>query len=240
MGELAGLDPAAFEAGLKVLSPDPHRESQSGELPVTDHPINGVGVELEVAGSRLCIEPLVFRHGTGAYPESDDEELAAGHNESMISARFPGVRAGDQGYPQGCVAPSCHTRLMADVLINMNNRRMDDEDMKALIAAVGALNYSADVDPSTRIAAGRETAWWELTLRWIGDDGLKTGFGLFLGELARWVKGHFRSRRKPPPNRINIYSSDGSTVLASVEVPAEDEGRDDPASGFPGRSGETI
>lgn len=115
---------------------------------------------------------------------------------------------------------------MADVLINENNLRIDDEDIRAVARAVQDLGYSAEVDPSQRIAAGQASEWWVLYLRWAGDETLHTAFGALLNELARRVARHFRSRGKVPPAQIHLYGPDGR-ILTSVDVP-----NDDPGDGF--------
>jgi hypothetical protein len=127
---------------------------------------------------------------------------------------------------------------MADVLINRNSRHIDEADMDALIVALGELGYSAEVDPSTRVHASRPSEWWilYLALGWVGVQTAEVVFQALLAKLAGRVTEHFRSRGKPPPNRINLYGPDGYTVIASVEVPKEEEGGGgDPASGFIGR-----
>ncbi len=57
---------------------------------------------------------------------------------------------------------------MTNVLINENSRRIDEDDMTALLAGLEELGYSADVDPSTRVEAGHATDRWTLVLRWVG------------------------------------------------------------------------
>ena len=122
---------------------------------------------------------------------------------------------------------------MTDVLINRNNRRMDDEDMTALIVGLQGLGYTADVDPSTRVEAARPSEWWVLylALGWVGAQTAEAVYQAVLTKLAQYVARHFRSRGKPPPNRIDLYGPDGYTVLASVEV----EEDDDPGDGIIGR-----
>jgi len=60
VGQLAGLDPAAFQAGIEVLTADADREAQGGEPAVSDHLVDRVDVKVEVPGGRLRIHPIAF------------------------------------------------------------------------------------------------------------------------------------------------------------------------------------
>lgn len=65
VAEPAGLDPAAFQAGIELFTQDSDGEPRCGELAVTNHPVNGVDMEVEVPGRRLRIHPLAaVRHSS--------------------------------------------------------------------------------------------------------------------------------------------------------------------------------
>lgn len=122
------------------------------------------------------------------------------------------------------VSASCHTRPMADVLINRNNLRIDDDDMRGLITALDELGYTADVDPSTLVWATQPADWWVLVLRWLGEHpGDVAALGSLVVLLAEKVRGVFRNRQKPPPNQVWLYGPDGRTIISRVEVPEDDE-----------------
>lgn len=108
---------------------------------------------------------------------------------------------------------------MAQLLSNENDRRMDEDDLRAVIAAVEELGFSAEVDRSQRVEASRPTAWWVLYLHWMGDETLHTAVGAALAVLARRVTRRFPSREQVPPDRIYLFGPDGLTVLRRVDVP---------------------
>lgn len=119
---------------------------------------------------------------------------------------------------------------MADVLINENNRRIDDDDMKALISALGELGFSADVDPSTRIQAGQATDWWVLVFRWVGDEAARVAFDAALAAAFLKAKKHFTDRGKVPPARAEVYEEFDLYAPTTTLDDEDDRGDgDDPA-----------
>lgn len=79
VGQLAGLDPAALQAGVEVLPPYPDREPQGGKPAVTDHLVDRVDVEVEVPGRRIRIHPLVaVRHRSRSVAKPPPRRLGRG------------------------------------------------------------------------------------------------------------------------------------------------------------------
>ena len=63
--QLAGLDAAAFDADVEVFPPDTNRETEGDEPALPDHAVDRVGMEVEVPGRRVHVEPVgLLRHRT--------------------------------------------------------------------------------------------------------------------------------------------------------------------------------
>jgi hypothetical protein len=66
--QLAGLDPAVFDAGVEVLATGADREPEGWEPAVADHLVSGVDVEVEVPGGLFTASPSVLNSTMGAAP----------------------------------------------------------------------------------------------------------------------------------------------------------------------------
>ena len=71
MSELARLDAATLEQTVEVLAADPHRKPQRRQLPLLNQSVDGVRREVEKAGHRRDIEPVVLLvHRVEGYRQS--------------------------------------------------------------------------------------------------------------------------------------------------------------------------
>lgn len=122
---------------------------------------------------------------------------------------------------------ACHTRGMPDILVNFTPSRPDDEETAEvaaeLVAAVRDLGY--DAGPETERFEFRGAGLtWTLALRWVGDHAADVAaLGGFLVLLGDRVLAIFQRHRRPPPRHLQLYGPDGETVIATVELPGEDE-----------------
>jgi inactivated superfamily I helicase len=106
-------------------------------------------------------------------------------------------------------------------LVERNLVHMDDADTVAILAALEELGVVAESTEQTMLL---KTAWWVLTLHWLGDDLPHLGFDSLLTLLGQRVWKHYRERKLEGPARIDVYDSDDE-IIASHET--NDDGDDD-------------
>lgn len=98
---------------------------------------------------------------------------------------------------------------------------MDDADTAAVLAALKELGVDARATEQTMLL---KTAWWVLTLRWVGDDLPHLGFDSLLTLLGQRVWRHYRDQGKAGPSRIDVYGADDE-IIATLDI--KDPGRRD-------------
>ncbi|HXY43075.1 MAG TPA: hypothetical protein VEH29_02710 [Acidimicrobiales bacterium] len=108
---------------------------------------------------------------------------------------------------------------MADVQVEENPVHIDNEDMAAIIDAIGELGKEAEPTGQKTLL---KAAWWVLVLHWLEDDTTHFAFDTFLTILGTKVLRHYRKTKKDPPARIDVVDGDHNT-LASKELDETDE-----------------
>jgi hypothetical protein len=99
-------------------------------------------------------------------------------------------------------------------LVERNRVHMDEADTAAILAALEELGVVAQATEQTMLL---KTAWWILTLHWIGDDLPHLGFDSLLTLLGQRVRKHYRERKLEGPARIDVYGA-GDEIIASHET----------------------
>lgn len=108
---------------------------------------------------------------------------------------------------------------MTRVLVE-KNPHIDESDMRFLLEILSAKGYEAEsVDQKTVL----KSVWWVATFHWVADDTSHLAFDAALTAAAVKIRRHFVSKKKSPPQRLDIKDRDGH-VIGSIEIAESEAG----------------